>query len=90
MSMTEYPVAVPKGPWQKPVPTLTECALHIGAGRCAYRQGDPDRCDYCHADWDAIENTWKEDRTEHVAAHIKTLERRAALARVSRSKETNG
>ena len=28
------------------------CTVHRGL--CAYRQGDPERCDYCHRDWRTI------------------------------------
>jgi hypothetical protein len=59
----------PKGTWQQPHPSLVACDRH--AGRCAFRAGDPSRCDQCHATWDAIERTWQDHgpREDHLAAH---------------------
>ena len=59
----------PKGPWQTPSLTLIACTRH--QGRCAYRQGDHERCDYCHADWLTITGKWHETREEHTGQHAR-------------------
>jgi hypothetical protein len=38
---------------------------------CAYRQGDPDRCDGCHASWSALTDRWGEDPIDHIAQHAR-------------------
>lgn len=64
----EGPV-LPKGPWQEPSAGLRLCTQHRNL--CAYRQGDPDRCDVCHADFVSIEVEWQDagSREAHQAGH---------------------
>jgi len=66
---------LPKGGWQRAHPNLVECPHHRGT--CAYRVGDPDRCDFCHASWAVVEGKWGEDRAAHLAAHTLVRERQA-------------
>ena len=76
MESTE--VVLPKGAWQQPHPTLAVCPHH--AGNCAYRVGDPDRCDRCHVDWATVRGKWHESVVKHVADHTATQDRSAAKA----------
>lgn len=63
--------ALPKGDWQTASATLVVCTRHRGL--CAYRQGDPDRCDYCHTTWQAAAR-WPEwtGKADHLADHDRT------------------
>jgi hypothetical protein len=74
----------PKGNWQSPSPTLRICDRH--SGRCAYRQGDPERCDYCHASWVAVETIWQDRRTKdrHITGH-EWVDARRVVGAVRRS-----
>lgn len=81
---------LPKGGWQRAHPNLVECPHHRGT--CAYRVGDPDRCDYCHASWAVVEGKWGEDRAAHVAAHTELRDKWAerAQARTDRKPGQDG
>lgn len=70
-------IVQPKGGWQAAHRTLASCPHHRGT--CAYRVGDPDRCDFCHASW-AVVDRWGEDRTAHVTAHTELRDKWAEKA----------
>ena len=83
-------MTAPKGPWQEAHPTLAVCPHHRGT--CAYRVGDPDRCDRCHAAWAVITGKWGEDAAGHTAAHVVLQDRAAdkAAARTDRKPAQEG
>ena len=59
----------PLGPWQAPSEALQACAWHLG--RCAYRVGDPDRCDACHRLYATITGHDGETVAEHALWHAR-------------------